>query len=123
MDIETYDKKIDLAFYGSGGGIVWEYYQEAIRGTETLKDVVDRIEHDLGLYMLDDWHPDIVVIDNGNCSDEDRVAFINSYMRDKCCNPELCGTVAGILFRNGEREMVLEFLEIDDLDEPRYWDS
>jgi len=50
--------------------------------------------------------------------------FFDKYLADsKCAYPELCGGIAGIMFRCGEREKVLEFLEINEKGEPIYWDS
>ena len=62
------------------------------------------------------------VVDPTN--DVERLAWIEEYLAfRKMAYPELCGGVAGILFRDGKRQEAREFLEVDDIDEPRYWDS
>jgi hypothetical protein len=126
MDIEDYDKKMELAFdCGEGGLYAKENYDSAIRESKTLEGFVDDLIHDIKIDP--EGYSHLIPIKRPT-SDEGRVEFIEAFIRqefgfDKCGSPEICGTVAGIMFRDGEREKVLEFLEIDDMDEPRYWDS
>ena len=57
-------------------------------------------------------------------SDESsRIKYIETFIVDKCSHPEICGTVAGILYRNGKLVEALDFLEVIDVEEERYWDS
>ena len=129
MDIKDYDEKIVLAFQCGGGGLYCrEYYNEAVRGNENLTDVVEDIKSDMRLDLEDE--------DDGTKRKYERLLEIMPHNLDACLSffedylegrkeshPELCGTIAGIMFRHGERKRVLEFLEVSDLSEYRYWDS
>lgn len=120
IDIKEYDKKIELAFYESGGGIVKRNYDDSVRGLKTLEDIVLDLVHDIKLEPEE--HEQMIHYDMP-LNDKDRIIFIEAFIGEKCGHPELCGAVAGILFREGKLEEVLKFLEVDDMDEPRYWDS
>ena len=120
MNIKEYDKKIELAFYESGGGIVKYYYDQAIRGTMTLEDKVNDLISDI--QESPDEYPQMEGLIKP-LNDIDRISFINTFIGEKTSSPELCGEVAGVLFRNGKLSETLEFLEINDMDEPRYWDT
>lgn len=125
MRIEDYDAKIELAFYGTGGGIVKENYDEAVRGTETLADVCGGVREwvDSDLTKYDDTPLATLPVPS---NDEEFLHYLDAYTEigsGKCSHPELCGTVAGILFRDGKKEEALMFLGVHDTDEPIYWDS
>jgi hypothetical protein len=128
MNIEDYDKKIVLAFgCGAGGLYVREHYDEAVRGSENLQDVVNYIIEDIK-YDLDNYPDDVdehhkKLLERVVNSDEECIGFINEFLHNKEAYPELCGTVAGILFREGKLKEALDFLEVSDMEEERYWDS
>jgi len=128
MNIEDYDSKIVLAFgCGAGGLYVREHYNEAIQSSETLRDVVSSLIEEIRWDLnnrpddVEDYHKELVgkVINN----DEDCIQFINGFLINKASCPELCGIVSGILFREGKLQEALDFLEVSDMEEERYWDS
>jgi len=128
MKIKDYDEKIILAFgCGAGGLYVKESYDEAVQSTETLRDVVNslikEIKYDIKNYPddVEEYHKELLnrIID----SYEDFIYFINDYIHNKESHPELCGNVAGILFREGKLQETLDFLEVSGIEEERYWDS
>ena len=129
MDIKDYDEKIALAFQcGEGGLYCQEYYDEAVRGNESLTDVVEGLKSDMRLSL--EYKDDETKIKYERWlkimphTFDACLSFLEDYLEfRKESHPELCGTIAGIMFRHGERKRVLEFLEVVDMDEPRYWDS
>ena len=122
MNIEYYDKQIEWAFYYSGGGIVKEHYDEAIRMNKLLMDIVNEIIEDFKAHPIHYSQMDGIP---HPCStnQKEQLEFIETFIQNKESSPELCGEVAGILFRDGKLEEALCFLEVNDMDEPRYWDS
>ncbi len=140
MNIEDYDKKIVFAFgCGEGGLYVQENYNDAIRSTTTLEDIVKGLIEDMNLdlcdyeksknkyskYMEDKCILYKSLIARVICNKEsDYIKFINDFLENrKESHPELCGSVAGILFREGKLQEALDFLEVSDMEEDRYWDS
>jgi len=130
MKIEDYNKKIVLAFgFGGGGLYVREHYDEAVNSTETLKSVVNDLRSDIKIELsqdpnnIEDGHKEL--LDRVHpTNDEECIRFIDDYLGElKECYPELCGTVAGILFREGKLEETLKFLEVADTEEEIRWDS
>jgi len=121
MNIKDYDKKIVLAFgCGYGGLIVKENYDEAIKEAKTLEGIVEDVIYDIGLDTEEYSH--LIPIKKPT-NDEERINFIEEFIEHKESNPELCGIVAGALFRSGQLKRTLEFLEVIDMEEERYWDS
>jgi hypothetical protein len=128
MKIEDYDKKIALAFGGGQGGVyVRENYDDAVRSNETLAEIVINLVHDIQTEINDcpedveEEH--IELVSHQPCNSAECLEFINKYMGEKMSHPELCGTVAGILFREDKLQEALDFLEVSDMEEERMWDS
>ena len=125
--IDNYDATLELAFYGQGGQYVKDEYETAIRGGKTLSELVNNEIDDARSEMSrygESSHSFLCDIDEKISDDVVALQILEKYLdQAKCSYPELCGEIAGIMFRNGERDKVLEFLQVDDLHEPRYWDS
>ncbi len=128
MNIEDYDKKIVFAFgCGSGGLYVKENYDDAVRSNKTLMDIVKEIVEGINYDIK--YEPDEVeehhyeMLSRVVNGDDDCIKFINDFMVNKMSQPERCGEVAGILFRDGKLQDALDFLEVSDMEEDRYWDS
>lgn len=122
IKIEDYNKQIELAFYGTGGAIVKDCYDTAIRGVESLTDIVDSIIDEYRAYPEEYSHMDEMFRPSPT-DQKELISFIECFMQHKESSPELCGTVAGILFRDGKLEDALKFLEVHDMNKPRYWDT
>jgi len=141
MNIEDYDKKIVFGFgCGAGGLYVKEHYDDAVRGTETLGDIVKQLVEEMKFDLAQEKpKPEAKYLDyietkhklyrnlaertvDDNISEH--LKFIEDFLenRKESC-PELCGSVAGILFREGMLQDALNFLEVSDMEENRYWDS
>lgn len=125
MNINDYDKKIELAFYGQGGYYVKENYVESLSSDRQLIDIVKDVKNDIRLEKEEEGE-DVSVFDKIDLprDEQECLSWLEFYLGDKKISyPELCGSIAGVLFRSGERENVLRFLEVLDLNEPIYWDS
>ena len=131
MKIKEYNQKIVLAFgCGSGGLYVQSNYDEAVRGNETLKDIVISLVEDIKSDLNDPRglveaeHAALLTRVGYDDDDVCYLRFINDYLDGrKESHPELCGAVAGILFREGNLKEALDFLEVSNMEEARYWDS
>jgi len=142
MNIEDYDKKIVFAFgCGEGGLYVKENYDDAVRGTDTLGDIVkqlvEEMKFDLAQEKTKGKYSDYsdyietkhelyktLVERNVDSNISEQLKFVEDFLENrKESHPELCGSVAGILFREGKLQEALDFLEVSDMEENRYWDS
>ena len=127
MKINEYDEKIELAFAGQGGTYFKDNYEESAKGKISLldiaRDVVEDIkcEEDLGEELSEEEKK----LTTRFLRDEvDALSLLNDYLSDrKMSYPELCGSICGVLFRNGRLKDALEFAEVHDMTESRYWDS
>ena len=123
MNKTVYEKKLKLAFDGTGGGIVFRYYQDSMEDATTLEDEVEEIIEDFHT-CPEDFEDNPAIDLELPKTDKQRLEFINAYFNGyKEGYPELCGSVAGILAKNNMFEEVLIFLEVNDITKPRYWDS
>ena len=118
-----YKRQLEFAFGGTGGGIVKEYYKEYEDKDETLDNAIKEIEN---------WSEECPEECEGfefsneiyDKEDEEKVSFIlSSLPEDRCHMPEMCGSIAGILFSHGFLEESLQILQVEDADDYRYWDS
>ncbi len=139
MNIDDYNDKIVLAFgCGEGGLYVQENYDDAVRGTKTLGDIVNDLVEDMkfdlayektkGKYSdsMETMHELYRNLVNRTVGDNitECLKFIGDFLENRTESyPELCGSVAGILFREGKLQEALDFLEVSDIEENRYWDS
>ena len=92
---EKYIEKLQLAFYGSGGGIVKEYYEKALNDSRTLEDVINDIQHDVEEYLKEGEQAEEcfenVLHLSDPASDDDRFMFLETFVgEDRCSYPELC---------------------------------
>ncbi|GAF79942.1 unnamed protein product [marine sediment metagenome] len=117
---KEFEEKLELAFYGSGGGIVLECLEQSAIGDRSIKDELDDIIEDS--LSDDEIFEDLSHLPEPT-NDEERLIRIEEYIGEKCCFPEICGSIAGILYRDGKLKECLEFLEVFDITEPRRWDS
>jgi hypothetical protein len=125
---ELLEKRLKNAFSGHGGGIVERYFYEAL----------NKKKGDAGFETLDSIIKDIVVycnMDDGeecpkvpeNFKDEyHKISWINEYLENiREHNPEICGTIAGIIMRDISSQSAVDFLweGFDEYCERTYWDS
>ena len=128
MTISKYLDLIDPTFkFGEGGEYLRQNYYESLKGQQTLLDIVNVLKEDIMEDLADNFEGEnemSVLLDIIPTSDDECMDFFGKYLGDsKCAHPELCGAIAGIMFRCGEREKVLEFLGVNEEGEPSYWDS
>lgn len=132
MNIKDYDDKMDLAFVESQGGLYFrENYDEAVKSETTLLDIVNDIIDDCKLDLAED--NSLVgeerlkiqeMTQRVAYNDYDRLKFIVDFLHgNKESNPEICGAVCGVLFRNGKLRKVIDFLGLEDSEDEIYWDS
>jgi hypothetical protein len=126
MNIKDYDEKIELAFDGQGGYYVKENYLKSVKSNDSLfSTLVSDLKHDMS-WELDEYGEVNMehLLKICPTSQDEHFEWLESYLDDrKVSEPEICGEIAGILFRQGKLKETLEFLEVADMDEPRYWDS
>jgi hypothetical protein len=132
MKKEEFTQKMEKCFYGSGGGIFQEYYNEAKISDETLDKVIKDLLSDFQYEFEDPDKNDTEFMEKmRNLKTEtnnEKITFFKEYLNyphDRMCSyPELCGSICGIMARDKMYDEVNDFLKLDNFeDDEMSWDS